>query len=126
VATRKNALKSLSGGTRGNLIILTVLKKMMDDDEGLVREAAIEALIKIAPEEEYEWLEIAIGKIGDRDSGVKRAVCHACVALLDATDLPFCSTVCDSLISLLKDTSAEVRLRPLNGISKAWVQALGF
>lgn len=94
---------------------------MVDDPEGIVREAAIEAIVKIAPEGEYEWLEMALKRISDKDAGVKRAVCHACVSLLDATDLPFCSVVCDSLISLLQDPSVEVCPCPRN----AWGSGFG-
>lgn len=111
--TRRNAVKSIGGGRRGNLIILTVLKRMLHDPEGAVREQVVRSLINIAEIGDYEYLEMIMEMTGDGDGSVRRAVCDAAVALMDPADLPFCSTICEALFSLLKDPNVEVRACPL-------------
>lgn len=40
---------SLGGASRGNLVVLATLKRMVLDEEGCVREASIKSFAKVSP-----------------------------------------------------------------------------
>jgi hypothetical protein len=45
---RRNAVASLGGAERGNMVVLVTLRKTLSDSEGGVREASVKAIAKIA------------------------------------------------------------------------------